>query len=153
MTDSDDFAAAFEDAFARLRGRVEAVCADTDRCEWPVRVAVGVRTAFAFAIADPGAARLLTRQMLTGGAADRARHEQLVSYFAGLLCCARKTGSHQRPDLADSAAAGGVVLLVGQRLAGGREDELPAIARDAAQFVLMPWIGPERAWQTASEHC
>ncbi len=109
MAEADEFAAAFEDAFARLRRRVEAVCAEMDRCEWPVRVAVGVKTAFAFAAADPAAGRVLTSETLAGDPECRARYQEMIAYFAGLLRSARGAGADPAgsSDVSDNATAGG----------------------------------------------
>ncbi len=155
MAEADTLVIAFEDAFARLRGRIEAVCADRKQCGWPVRTAAGVEAAFAFAASDLDAARVLTRETLTGGPECQARHQEMIAYFAGLLCSAREAGANPIgwSDVNDNATAGGVALLVGRRLADGRESELPSAAREAAQFVLTPWVGIERARRIASEHC
>lgn len=148
-------AVAFEDAFAQLRGQVEAACADANPEEWSVRVAGGVKAAFAFAVAEPDTARLLTSEALTGSEESRDRFQRLISYFAGLLCSVRPPDAERGrgPGVAEIAMTGGIVLLVGQRLANGRENELPAAASDAAQLVLTPWVGRERARQIAAEHC
>lgn len=150
----NDFAAAFEDAFARLQLHIEATCAA--QSDWPARVAVGIRAAFAFAFDDPETARLLTREALTRGGEQGQRHYQrMVSYFAALLLpgralCADGNGP---PAIAESAIAGGVVLLVGRQLERGREDQLPATAAEAVEFVLIPYIGIDQARRVASEHC
>lgn len=149
----DDFAAAFEDAFSRLRIQIETACADER--EWPVRIAVGIRAAFAFAADHPDAARLLTNEALARGEKSQVQYQRMISYFAALLLSARDPGSddgHQS-TVAENAMAGGVALLVGRRLAHDREDELPAAASEAAQFVLTPWVGIDQARQIANEHC
>jgi hypothetical protein len=47
--------------------------------------------------------------------------------------------------------AGGVVSLVAWRLGRGRERELPAIAGEAIQFVLTPYLGAQEARRIGSE--
>jgi len=152
----DEFAGAFEHAFARLRCEVEAACADTAKRDRPVRVAVGVKTAFAFAAAHPDATQLLTNETLAhGGERGVVLYQRMISYFASLLISARDPDSDEqgRSTVVEEATVGGVALLVGRRLACNRESELPAIACEAIQFILTPWVGIERARQIANEHC
>ncbi|HVY78731.1 MAG TPA: hypothetical protein VG898_09525, partial [Solirubrobacterales bacterium] len=54
----DDFAVAFDSAFAALQVRIESACSATG--EWPAGVAAGVRAAFEWVAAEPAAAQLLT---------------------------------------------------------------------------------------------
>jgi hypothetical protein len=74
----DDFANAFESAFARLQIRIETVCvAET---EWSAQVAAGIRAALAFAAAVPAAARVLTSEalaMLVAQRLDMGREAEL----------------------------------------------------------------------------
>lgn len=150
---ADDFAAAYEDAFARLNIQVEAACR-AER-EGPVRVAAGIRAAFAFAGDRPRAARLLTYDALFRGEEGQAHYRRMIAHFATLLRSARGLGSDggEEPAVVENALAGGVALLVGRRLAHGREDELAAAAAEAARLVLTPWVGIARARQIAREHC
>ncbi len=141
----EDIAAEFEDAFARLRTRVEAACA-SER-DAPVGVALGIRAAFGFAAEHPPAARLLTSEALTGGEESQARYARMVAHFAALLRAARRSGlpGAGSPVIAEDALVGGIALLVARRLADGRSDELSAAASDATQLVLTPWVGSARA--------
>jgi hypothetical protein len=148
----DDLAAAFEDAFARLRVRVEMACAGEQ--DAPVGVALGIRAAFGFAAEHPPAARLLTSEALTAGDEGQARYARMVTHFAALLRAAREPGpAADASPIAEDALVGGIALLVARRLACGREDELSAAASDATRLVLTPWVGIERARQIAAEHC
>jgi hypothetical protein len=54
----DDFANAFESAFARLQVAVEEACAR--EAAWPAKIAAAIAAALEFALADPAAARTLT---------------------------------------------------------------------------------------------
>lgn len=149
----DDFAAAFGEAFARLRARVEASCADQQ--EWPVRVAAGVRAAFDFAADRPHDARLLTTDALRGGEQGQSLYGDMIAHFAALLLPGRDLdpGNADPPAIVESAAAGGVALLVGRRLDRGEADALPALAPGAIQFVLTPYLGTDEARRVAAASC
>ena len=139
-----------EQAFARLRAQIEASC--TLQQEWPARVAAGVRAAFDFAADRPYDARLLTTEALRGGEQGQSSYQRLIAHFAALLLPGRDLDSVNAdlPAIVESAAAGSVALLVGRRLNRGQEAELPALAPEAIQFVLTPYLGPVEAKHIAT---
>ncbi len=141
----DDFAFAFDSAFAALQVRIESACAG--EAEWPERVAAGIRAAFEWAAAEPAAAQLLTNAALAGGSAGFERSERMIAYVAELLAPGREQASHgeRLPEITERAMASGVAMLVAQRLSLGQETELPAIAGEAVQFVLTPYLGSAKA--------
>lgn len=146
----DDFAVAFDSAFAALQVQIESACAGAD--EWPGRVAAGVRAGFEWAAAEPRAAQLLTNDALAGGSAGFERYERMVSYMAGLFGPGREQAAHgaRLPEITERAMASGVAMLVAQRLSMGREAELPALAAEATQFVLTPYLGSAEARRVAA---
>lgn len=147
----DDFAFAFDSAFAQLQVRLESACAASSG--WPEGVAAGIRAAFEWVVADPGAAQLLTNDALAGGSAGHERYERMVSYTAGLLAPGRELAPHgeRLPEITERAMASGVTMLVAQRLTLGKQDELPAIAGEAIQFVLTPYLGSAEAQRIGAE--
>lgn len=147
---SDDFASEFEAAFARLQIRVETACA-AER-EWPAQVVAGVRAALRFAAADPASARVLTSDALAAGRDGYARYDRMLDHFGERLLAGRELrpeGEHL-PEIVEKAMTGGLATLVAQRLAMGREAELPALSDEAIQFVLTPYLGTEEARRIAA---
>lgn len=147
----DDFAFAFDSAFAALQVRIESACVATEA--WPERVAGGIRAAFQWVAAEPAAAQLLTNDALAGGSAGFERYERMIAYVAGLLEPGRELATHgaRLPAITERAMASGVAMLVAQRLSFGQQAELPAIASEAIQFVLTPYLGGVEARRAASE--
>jgi hypothetical protein len=145
----DDFATAFEAAFARLQVAIEEAWAS--EADWPAQVATAIRAAFEFAAADPIAANVLTNDALAQGADGIARHRRLVGYTAGLLEPGREERSDgsELPEVLERALAGGLAFLVAQRLDQGRAAELPALAPEAIEVVLAPYIGADEARRIA----
>jgi hypothetical protein len=143
----DDFAA----AFARLQVRVETACAA--EAEWPAQVAAGIRTALSFAVAHPAAADLLTNGALASGPEGHARYERMLAHFAARLRAGRaeRPEGEQLPEITEKALAGGLAMLVAQRLDRGRAAELPAATAEAVQFVLTPYLGTEEARRVAAK--
>jgi hypothetical protein len=141
----DDFANAFEAAFARLQIRVETACAA--EAEWPAQVAAGVRAALAFAAAHPASAQLLANEALAAGKEGYARYDRMIAHFAARLLPGRalRPEGDLLPEITERAMTGGLAMLIAQRLDLGRAAELPALAPEAIQFVLTPYLGAERA--------
>jgi hypothetical protein len=145
----DDFANAFEPALARLQIRIETACAS--EVEWPAQVAAGIRAALAFGAAEPAATQVLTNEAMAGGKAGFARYDRMIEHFAAAL----RRGRTQRPEgewlpeITEKTMVGGVAMLIAQRLTFDRYVELPALAPEAIQFVLTPYLGAADARRVA----
>ncbi len=145
----DGSADAFESAFARLRIRIETACAGQG--DWPAGTAAGIHAALTFAATDPAAVRVLTSDALAAGKAGFARYERLVSYLCDLLRPGREEGDAEHlPVETERALAGGVAMLVAQRVDLDRHAELPQLAAEATQFVLTPYLGMDEARRVAA---
>jgi hypothetical protein len=146
----DDFATAFEASFARFQIRLEEACGSGE--DWSSGVAAAIRAAFAFAAADPDSANVLTNDALGAGADGIGRHRRLLSYVADRLALGReqRPEGSELPQLTEQALAGGLVGLVAERLTRGREAELPALAPQAVQFALTPYLGMDEARRIAA---
>jgi hypothetical protein len=147
----DDFSHAFEAAFARFQILVEEACAAEQ--SWAAKVAAAVRAGLRFAAVEPNATQLLTSEALARGADGIARHERLIAYLSNGLAPGRgqRPYGERLPDITEQAMASGVVMLVAQRVDQGRAAELPAIASEAIQFVLTPYLGAEEARRVGAE--
>ncbi len=146
----DDFPRAFEAAFGRLQVVVEE--AYLSQVEWPDQVAAAIRAGFEFATADPDAADLLTNRALAHGKDGIARYQRFLAFAAGLLAPGRthSPDGELLPDIVEHSVAGGLVMLVAQRVDRGRADELPELVPDAIQFALTPYLGVEGARRVAA---
>ena len=145
----DDFARAFESSFAHLQIRIEEACAKSDG--WPRGVAAAIHAAFEFAAEDPTAAAALTRRALGVGADGIARHRRLLAYLADKLAPGRELAPDGRglPTVTEQALAGGLAGLVAERLVRDGLADLPALAPEAIQFALTPYIGVAEARRIA----
>jgi hypothetical protein len=149
---SPDLPGAFDSAFDSLRGRIEMACRSED--EWRGKVAIAVREALVFAAANPAAAWVLTNRAMGGNTDGFERLDGMIEHFAEKLAPGRdETPDGERlPEITERAMVSGVVSLVAQRLHLGRQEELPAIAPEAIQFVLTPYLGTEEARATAARY-
>jgi hypothetical protein len=145
----EGFPHAFEAAFARLQVLLEEACAQS--VDWPDGVAVAIGAALEFAAADPDAANVLTNEAMAAGKDGIARRERLLSYVGNWLASGRRQRpqGQELPSVTEHALAGGIVAIVGERLSRGRTAELPALAPEAIQFVLTPYLGADEACRIA----
>jgi hypothetical protein len=144
-SDADDFATAFESAFAHLQVRLEEACAAQAR--WPAKITAAIDAGMRFAAANPAAAQLLTNDALANGVDGIARHERLIAYIREALEPGRELRAENArlPEITEQAMASGIVMLVAQRVDRGRGAELPALIGEAVQFVLTPYLGADEA--------
>jgi hypothetical protein len=99
-----------------------------------------------FAAADPDAANTLTNEAMAAGRDGIARRERLIGYAAERLAPGRRLRPvNDLPQVTETALAGGLMALVAERVSTGRAGELPALAPEAIQFVLTPYLGAEEA--------
>jgi hypothetical protein len=146
----DGFADAFESAFGRLRIRIETACASQP--DWSLGTAAGIRAALEFAASDPVSARLLTTDALASGKAGFERYQRMISYLCELLLPGRaeRPEAERLPAETERALTGGIAMLVAQRVDLDRHAELPALAGEATQFVLTPYLGMAGARRVAA---
>lgn len=146
----DDFSHAFESAFARLQVVIEEGYASPG--EWPAQIAGAIRAGFEFAADNPGTANTLTNEAIARGRDGFARYTRLVDYCAGLLIPGRelRPENRQLPEILERSLAGGLVMLIAQRVDQGRAAELRALASEAVQFALTPYLGLEEARRAAA---
>lgn len=146
----DDFATAFESAFARLQVLLELACAGEG--PWVERAIVAIRRALDFAAAEPGAASVLTNGALAQGVDGLERYERLMAYMAGLLEGGRADSPYggDLPPSTERSIAGGVATIVANRVDRGRASELPRLVGEVVQFVLTPYLGTEEAKRIAT---
>lgn len=112
-----------------------------------MQVAAVIRAVVEFAAADPVAARLLTLDSLAQGSGHLARHEHPVDHLARLLAAGRDEHPEGEalPGLLEDAIAGGIFMLLVQRLEAGDTETLAALAPGAIEFALTPYMGREKA--------
>lgn len=146
----DDFSHAFEAAFARLQVVVEEGYGL--RAPWPGKIAGAIRAGFEFAAANPETANILTNEAIARGRDGFVRYNRLVDYCAGLLAPGRelRPENEQLPEILERSLAGGLVMLIAQRVDQGRAAELRALVPEAVQFVLTPYLGLEEARRAAA---
>jgi hypothetical protein len=144
------FPAEFEAALARLRYALAEAYAVRDK--EPQRVAAAILAGFTFASHNPKTVLVLTSRALSQGGYGVARYRDLLLRAARVLarCRAERPENTDLPAITERALIGGLVTLVAQRLDTGRAGELPALAPQAVEFVLSPYLGANEARRLAN---
>jgi hypothetical protein len=145
----EEFASVFETAFARVQIAVEE--ASTGHADWASRIAAAIRAGLEFAAADPAAANVLTNEAIAAGPDGLARYRRLTRYIAAGLAGGRgqRPEDDEPPGLTEQALAGGLLGMIAERLTAGRAAELPALAPEAIEFALTPYLGTAEAKRIA----
>lgn len=145
----EEFASAFEAAFARLQVLLETACVGGGT--WPERVGIAVQRTLDFAVAEPDDARVLTAGALANDVDGVERYERLMAYVAGLLESGRAESPNGPglPETTERSLAGGVATIVANRVERDRGAELSGLTAEVVQFVLTPYFGTPEAKRLA----
>lgn len=146
------FLAAFEVVVAHL-GELIAAAVD-GVAEWPQRAIAATRAILSFLASEPDLARLLVVESRGAGPAVQARFNEAVAELKPLLRQGRAERDVGRPALPDStedSILGSLVSLVFRNVAAGEAESLEELLPDAAEFVLAPYLGDERASRLARQ--
>jgi len=151
----DTKAACFLAAFVVVVGHLGELVRSAAEPEpdWPHRVVAGLRSGLEFFDREPDLARLCLVESVNAGPAVAERFQEAVERIASLLAAGREERSHPRPLPASTeeslvgALLSTVIRFIAFTEAGGMIDLLP----DFAEFVLMPYLGPEDARRLALE--
>lgn len=142
----DDFEAAFDAAASRLRGTVLAACPRHD--DWPARVAAAIYAALDFAVNDPAAIGVLTRDALLHRPHGPDRFLELVGGFAEMLR-AEAPRDDQLPPSTEQALVGSIAITITDHLRADRLGRLREAGPELVELSLQPYLGREEARRAA----
>lgn len=144
------FLAAFDAVRDHLEELVAAAAAE--EADWPDQVTAALRAALEFLSADPDLARLCLVEPVSATPKTAIRFREAVLACVPGLERGRaelSDGSSLPPSIEDSLL-GGAVSLVTRSVLLGETEKLPALLPDLVDFVLSPYVGPERAKKMAA---
>jgi AcrR family transcriptional regulator len=120
---------------------------------WPDQIAIGLEVFLELVVAEPARAKLCLVASQSAGSAAFRRYQETLERVAPKLREGRRLNpmSKKMPDGLEVAIAGGIAWLVHQRLVRGEGggDHLRDLLPEMIQITLTPYVGEERARQTA----
>lgn len=145
------FLAAFDVVVEHLGELIRA--AAEPEPDWPNQVVAGLRTALRFFAAQPDLARLCMVESVNAGPAVAERFQEAIAAVATLLTAGRSQRPHPRPlpPSTEESLVGALVSMISRSVTFGTPERLPDLLPDFAEFVLMPYLGPEAAHRLAGE--
>jgi AcrR family transcriptional regulator len=142
--------AAFEDAFVALRDSIVAACAARPR--WPDTVIAGVRAATEFAVTQPdratllaGAATGLEPELLDCRREVRLKLSEMLRGARPDVGSSGVVDGRSLPSIAEETLVGGLTWVIAGELANGRGMQLPGLAPQLSEIVLIPYMGASQA--------
>lgn len=144
------FAAAYEALDNYLAGLVaEAIAAEQD---WPAQVGAAARALIAFLASRPALARLYLVESLVVGEPLLELRQRSADRLTALLEPGR-VGREIDPERAaavEEGLIGGILTLLGRRVAAGEAEQLESYAPAVIEFALAPYLGAEEARAVAA---
>jgi AcrR family transcriptional regulator len=140
----DCLLAGFAEAEKELQRRVVEASSSG---EWPDRVRAALTAFVGYCASEPALVRTCLVEAVTAGPVAMERYERALTSFAPLLREGRRyrEGTGELPDDLEDMVIGGVVWMVHQRLLRNEIDEIPGLLPTMLEFVLVPYLGEERA--------
>jgi AcrR family transcriptional regulator len=147
----DCLLAALEDLVARIERAISAQIEGP--VPWSERVRIGLRTLLYVLACNPEGARVALVESLSAGEPAGARMRSAVARLVPILEEGRSTHADEPgasdtdhlPPQTSEAVVGGIASILHRRVLEGRTAELPALLPDLLYFVLMPYLGHDRA--------
>ncbi|HEY7256945.1 MAG TPA: TetR/AcrR family transcriptional regulator [Solirubrobacterales bacterium] len=144
------FLTAFEAVIDHLKDLIsEAIGKHSD--DWPQQVVAALRTGLDFFAEEPELARFCLLEPVTATPKIAIRfREAVLEGVPGLeVGRAELETDAPLPASTEDSLIGGVVALAGRSVLTGDPAGLPEVLPDVVEFVLSPYLGPERAQELA----
>jgi AcrR family transcriptional regulator len=142
--------AAFDRFLERIYEHIDEGCEDAR--DWPDKVRITIQSAFEFVSELESVARLFVVDAVRTGEAGLERRCASIDSAARRLKHGRLLypQSADLPDATERTLVAGVVMLASTRLLHEDAWELPALAAEATEMVLTPYIGSSKAREVAA---
>lgn len=148
----DCFIAAYDEAVARIRGRVAEACGEASGEAWPLRVRAAIDALLKLLAAEPALASIVLVEGLRAGRGVYDRYQEAIESF---VACLRNDapdapGAAEVPEATDEAVVGGVASMLGRRVLAGEAEQLGQLFPEILAFVLSAYLGVEEARRIVS---
>lgn len=146
--------ACFLAAFDAVRDHVAGLIAEAtaEESEWSHQVIAALRVALAFFASEPDLARLCLLEAVSASPTSAIRfREAVLACVPGLARGRAELADDTLLPETENSIVGGAVSFATRTIVTGEAQELAGLLPDLADFVLTPYLGPERAAELAAE--
>jgi len=141
----DCFLATYDALLVNLIGDTARGFEATPGAPWAERVAGGLFELLKHLAEHPDEARFAIVEVLAAGPRALARRDSALRQFTGFLDAGRSESSVELPGLTSLSVAGGINELLYSEILHGSAARLPSRLPDMIFWVVLPYLGPERA--------
>lgn len=141
----DCFLATYDMLLATLLGDTARGFESRPGAPWAERIATGLGTLLEDLAEHPDEARFAIVEVLAAGPRALARRDAALRQFTGFLDAGRAEASVELPGITSLAIAGGVNELLYSEILRGAASRLPGRLPDLMFWIVLPYLGPERA--------
>ena len=141
----DCFLAAYDVLLGNLLGDTARGFESKPGAPWAVRIAAGLGELLKHLAEHPDEARFAIVEVLAAGQKALARRDAALRQFTGFLDAGRAETSVELPGITSLSIAGGINELLYSEILHGATARLPARLPDLMFWIVLPFLGPERA--------
>jgi len=141
----DCFLAAYDLLLANLLGDTARGYESKKGAPWAERVAAGLAALLDDLAEHPDEARFAIVEVLAAGPRALARRDAALRQFTGFLDAGRSETSVELPGITSLSLAGGINELLYTEILHGAASRLPSRLPDLMFWIVLPFLGPERA--------
>lgn len=141
----DCFLATYDMLLATLLGDTARGFQSKAGAPWAERIAAGLGELLGDLAEHPDEARFAIVEVLAAGPKALARRDAALRQFTGFLDAGRAETSVELPGITSLSIAGGVNELLYSEILHGATASLPSRLPDLMFWIVLPFLGPERA--------
>ena len=141
----DCFLATYDALLARLLGDTARGFEARPGAPWAERIASGLGSLLDDLAEHPDEARFAIVEVLAAGPKALARRDAALRQFTGFLEAGRAESAVELPGITSLSVASGVNELLYSEILHGAASRLPSRLPDLMFWIVLPFLGPERA--------
>jgi len=142
----DLFLSAVDTSLAEMRAAVEEACERTDSPE--EQVVAGLEALLEFIAEHPAAGRMCMVESISATRGSARLYDAGMRNFVDLLRNSALDGS-ELPETIEESLVGGVAWILQQQIRRGEAERAGELLPELCQFVLSPYLGVGKPWETA----
>jgi AcrR family transcriptional regulator len=141
----DCFLATYDVLLGNLLGDTARGFESKPGAPWAERIAAGLGELLEHLAEHPDEARYAIVEVLAAGPKALARRDAALRQFTGFLDAGRAETSIELPGITSLSIAGGINELLYSEILHGATASLPGRLPDLMFWIVLPFLGPERA--------